>query len=88
MPIFKYARVYVRPTKTDGDSLSVREALAMGCAVVTSDKAKRPSGALVYHTAEEFFGMTKDVLLNGAELSNKVKSENFYNQIKEQYELG
>ena len=88
MPIFKYARVYVRPTKTDGDSLSVREALAMGCAVVTSDKAKRPSGALVYHTAEEFFGMTKDVLLNGAELSNKVKSETFYNQIKEQYELG
>jgi len=40
--------VYVRPTSTDGDSLSVREALEAGAQVVASDVVKRPSGTIVY----------------------------------------
>lgn len=36
--------VFVRPTRTDGDSVAVREALAAGCSVIASDVVRRPSG--------------------------------------------
>jgi glycosyltransferase involved in cell wall biosynthesis len=36
------ADVFVRPTLADGDSVSVREALALGCAVVATDVGNRP----------------------------------------------
>lgn len=49
LPIFKRNNVvYVRPTKTDGDSLSVREALALGTPVVASDVAQRPDNTIIY----------------------------------------
>jgi glycosyltransferase involved in cell wall biosynthesis len=40
--------VYVRPTTTDGDSVAVREALALGRAVVASDAVPRPAGCLTF----------------------------------------
>ncbi len=40
--------VYVRGTDRDGDSVAVREALALGKAVVASDAVPRPTGALIY----------------------------------------
>lgn len=87
IPLFRYSHLYIRPTKTDGDSLSVREALAMGCVTIASDKAKRPMGTLVYHTEEELFELTKKVLLNEIKPMSKVISKaDFYKQIKEQYE--
>lgn len=39
--------LFVRPTRADGDSLSVREAMALGTRVVASDAAARPSGVRV-----------------------------------------
>jgi glycosyltransferase involved in cell wall biosynthesis len=38
------AGVFLRPTSWDGDSVIVREALALGCRVVASDLAPRPRG--------------------------------------------
>ncbi|NLB74827.1 MAG: glycosyltransferase family 4 protein [Firmicutes bacterium] len=38
------ADVYVRPTYVDGDSVTVREALAQGCCVIASDCIDRPEG--------------------------------------------
>jgi glycosyltransferase involved in cell wall biosynthesis len=40
--------VFVRPTFRDGDSISVREALALGLHVVASDVGVRPSGTIVF----------------------------------------
>jgi len=40
--------VYVRPTREDGDSISVREALHLGVPVVASDVGVRPSAALTF----------------------------------------
>jgi glycosyltransferase involved in cell wall biosynthesis len=40
--------VFVRPTRADGDALSVREALALGRAVVASDVGYRPPGCLLF----------------------------------------
>ncbi len=40
--------VFVRPTRADGDSVSVREALALGCRVVASEVGHRPPGCLLF----------------------------------------
>ena len=44
------ADVFVRPTFADGDSISVREALAMNVPVVASDCARRPDGTVLFQT--------------------------------------
>lgn len=42
--------VYVRPTRADGDSIAVREALDLGVAVVASDVVTRPAGCALFST--------------------------------------
>ena len=46
--VFSASKIYLRPTKTDGDSLSVREALSCGCNVVASNVSNRPDGTILY----------------------------------------
>lgn len=49
LPVFASGNIiYVRPTKTDGDSLSIREALGLGAKVVASDVAPRPDEVVCY----------------------------------------
>jgi glycosyltransferase involved in cell wall biosynthesis len=48
LAVLAEADVFVRPTLADGDALSVREALALGCAVVASDVGHRPPDCLVF----------------------------------------
>ena len=40
--------VFVRPTRADGDALTVREALSLGRTVVASDVGHRPPGCLLF----------------------------------------
>jgi glycogen synthase len=40
--------VFVRPTLADGDAITVREALALGCAVVASAVGHRPAGCHLF----------------------------------------
>jgi glycogen synthase len=44
--------LFVRPTYFDGDSSSVREALALGVAVVASDTDFRPSGVMLFRRGD------------------------------------
>jgi glycosyltransferase involved in cell wall biosynthesis len=44
--------VFVRPTRADGDAITVREALALGRAVVASDVGHRPAGCLLFPTGD------------------------------------
>jgi glycosyltransferase involved in cell wall biosynthesis len=39
---------FVRPTRADGDAVSVREALAVGCAVIASAVGHRPAGCTLF----------------------------------------
>jgi glycosyltransferase involved in cell wall biosynthesis len=39
---------FIRPTLTDGDSVSVREALALGTPVIASDAVSRPNGTILH----------------------------------------
>ncbi|AKU90667.1 glycosyltransferase family 4 protein [Vulgatibacter incomptus] len=43
---------FLRPTLADGDSLSVREAIAMGRRVVASDAAPRPAGTVLFRRGD------------------------------------
>lgn len=45
--------VYVRPTYTDGDSVSVRDAMAEGAVVVASNVCLRPEGVLIYQYGDD-----------------------------------
>ena len=47
LAVIRSADVFVRPTSADGDSVSVREALALGVPVVATDAAVRPPGTIV-----------------------------------------
>lgn len=84
VPLFRYAKLFVRPTKTDGDALSIREALAMKCPVLASAVSVRPAGTLVYHDDNEFFGYAKGLLCN--QMVTKFEDCDFYNQLIEAYE--
>jgi hypothetical protein len=46
------SRVMIRPTTADGDSVAVREALALGAVVIATDAAPRPSGTIVVPTGD------------------------------------
>jgi glycosyltransferase involved in cell wall biosynthesis len=46
--VLREADVFVRPTRADGDAVTVREALALGRRVVASDVGHRPAGCLLF----------------------------------------
>lgn len=48
LAVMEAADVFVRPTRADGDAVSVREALALGCRVVASAIGHRPEGCLIF----------------------------------------
>jgi glycosyltransferase involved in cell wall biosynthesis len=66
--------VFVRPTYTDGDSISVREALALRIPVVASDAAYRPHGVLRFATgnAHDFVEKLVRVLEDQSALTEEV----------------
>jgi len=52
LAIMSRSAVFVRPTYRDGDSISVREALALGVPVVASDVGTRPEGARLFEAGD------------------------------------
>lgn len=47
-PILRKANLMVRPTNTDGDALSIREAIHFGCHTIASDVCVRPRDTTVF----------------------------------------
>jgi glycosyltransferase involved in cell wall biosynthesis len=63
-PLLKRCNIFVRPTCTDGDANSVREALYLGKPVVASDAVSRPEGCLIFRDGDldEFFDKVDRVI--------------------------
>lgn len=47
-PLLRRADVFIRPTNTDGDAISIREALHFGIPVVASDACVRPDDTILF----------------------------------------
>lgn len=90
-PILKKVHVLLRPTKSDGDALSVREALYMGKPVISSDVVPRPEGTIVYsmNSEEDLFTKTVSLIDNYKKYVSNLGIEriNFASKIAEQYEI-
>lgn len=52
LPVMSRCCGFLRPSREDGDSVAIREALALGMPVLASDVVARPAGVQVYHGAE------------------------------------
>jgi glycosyltransferase involved in cell wall biosynthesis len=48
----KFANIFIRPTITDGDALSIREALALGIPVIASDCVYRPQNVITFKSRD------------------------------------
>jgi glycosyltransferase involved in cell wall biosynthesis len=61
---FARSDLFVRPTTTDGDSISIRECLSLGVPVVASDVVWRPPGCTVFRNRDmaDFARAVLDVL--------------------------
>ncbi|MCA9872530.1 MAG: glycosyltransferase family 4 protein [Anaerolineales bacterium] len=53
LAVLASSHTYVRTASRDGDSVAVREALALGKNVYASDCVRRPSGCVVFRDAQE-----------------------------------
>ncbi|MBA7465670.1 hypothetical protein ES707_00840 [subsurface metagenome] len=65
-PIIMKSDVFVRPTNTDGDAISLRESLYFRVPSVTSDVAQRPEGTILFRSRDidDFCEKVRDVLDN------------------------
>ncbi|MCB9849361.1 MAG: glycosyltransferase family 4 protein [Phycisphaerales bacterium] len=52
MPVLAEADLFVRPTNTDGDANSIREALYLGVPTIASDVVERPDGTVLFPTRD------------------------------------
>ena len=73
-PIFKKADLMVRPTCTEGDSVSIREALYFKTPVVASDVTSRPEGCYLFKNRDlkDLYKECKNVL------DIKLKKDQFF----------
>lgn len=86
-PLFARGTLYLRPTKTDGDSLSIRESLALGCPVVASDSVIRPTAVHVFSLGDVEDLCEKIIKILKSPYREAQFSSDFYSEILDQYSL-
>lgn len=64
--VYKQCDVFIRPTETDGDSVSVRECLDLEIPCIASDAVPRPEGCVLFTAgnAQECYNRVMSVLAN------------------------
>lgn len=65
-PIMKKSQLFIRPTNTDGDAVSIREALYYKIPSIASNVTKRPEGTILFQTRniEDLFNKVDYVIEN------------------------
>lgn len=75
--ILPFADAFIRNTSTDGDSLSIHEALEYGLPVITTDAVSRPAGCIVINKGDHT--ALKDTIISLSNLDKKKEKKNNYN---------
>lgn len=83
-PILDKSDIFIRPTNTDGDAVSLRESIYLKKPSIASETVKRPSGTILFKTRDikDLLKKTKFVLDNYEEEKNKLEKI----EVKEYYE--
>jgi len=78
-PVLLKSSIFIRPTNTDGDAVSLREALYFGIPSVASDAATRPDGTILFKNRDldDFTFKVKDLLDNYQYYKQKINSLTF-----------
>lgn len=90
VPLFEYVDIFLRPTNTDGDALSIREALFSGIPVISSDIVTRPFGTITFKNRDvlDLFDKVEGVLQNLEQEKKRVKQlKKIQNEFIEQYQF-
>jgi glycosyltransferase involved in cell wall biosynthesis len=63
-PILSKADIFVRPTNTDGDAISIREALYYKIPTIASDVVERPKGTIIFanRNYQNFYNQVSNVI--------------------------
>lgn len=74
--VIRRSALFVRPTVTDGDALSIREALHAGVPVVASDVVRRPAGCRLFanRKLDSFEAVVRDCLARPEEERARLRS--------------
>jgi len=74
-PILKKSQIFIRPTNTDGDSVSIREALHYRIPVIASNSVLRPEAAILFKNRDidDLYNKTVDVIENFEEYKAKLE---------------
>lgn len=90
-PLMKKVNVFLRPTKSDGDALSLRESLWLKIPAIASDAVPRPSGSVVYslNSQDDLVNKTLQVIDNYNTIVSGIglSAGGFANEIIRQYEI-
>lgn len=89
-PILDKTDIFIRPTNTDGDAVSLREAIYFRKPNIASNIVKRPEGTIIFKTRDvkDLFEKTKLVLNNYDEEKNKlgkIEVKEYYEDVLEVY---
>lgn len=78
-PILLKSSIFIRPTNTDGDAISIREALYFGIPSVASDVVSRPDGTIIFKNRDidDFTLKVKDLLDNYQYYKKRLNSLTF-----------
>lgn len=93
-PIIMRSDVFVRPTNTDGDAVSLREALYFKIPSVASDAVPRPEGTILFKSRDinDFALRVKDMLDNYGEHKKRLEEveleDNFKKILKVYQKVG
>ena len=85
--LIKKSDLIVRATRTDGDSLTVREALFFRKPIIASDCAERPIGTILFQNdnSDDLSRKIEDVFNN--QISNTSELKDFNDQVLKIYEI-
>ena len=78
-PLLRACHAFLRPTNTDGDAVSVREAIHFQIPVVASDASPRPAGTVLFRSrdVDDFIKQTERVLAGELLLERAASTSSF-----------